>query len=78
MKDNVATVQPESAATPAPRKYRGRLFLKYAGLFVAVVCVALDNRRTGWRLFSQLMFLWSLYLFSLALFPQSVDKLQRD
>ena len=26
---------------PAPRKIRSRLFLKYAGLFVAVVCVAL-------------------------------------
>jgi signal transduction histidine kinase len=41
MKDNVAAPQAELASTPAPRKYRGRLFLKYAGLFVAVVCVAL-------------------------------------
>ena len=34
---------PASADTPAapPRKVRSRLFLKYAGLFVAVVCVAL-------------------------------------
>jgi len=32
---------PRLVGTPVPRKIRSRLFLKYAGLFVAVVCVAL-------------------------------------
>ena len=38
MTDHAATTQ---ADIPNPRKIRSRLFLKYAGLFVAVVCVAL-------------------------------------
>src|SRR6476619_5958652 len=38
MTDNAATAQ---ADMPSRRKIRSRLFLKYAGLFVAVVCVAL-------------------------------------
>jgi len=38
MTDNAATAQ---ADMPGRRKIRSRLFLKYAGLFVAVVCVAL-------------------------------------
>ena len=38
MTDSAATAQ---ADMPSQRKIRSRLFLKYAGLFVAVVCVAL-------------------------------------
>jgi signal transduction histidine kinase len=38
MTDSAATAQ---ADMPSRRKIRSRLFLKYAGLFVAVVCVAL-------------------------------------
>ncbi|MGB8036716.1 MAG: HAMP domain-containing histidine kinase, partial [Pseudolabrys sp.] len=38
MTDGAATAQ---ADMPSRRKIRSRLFLKYAGLFVAVVCVAL-------------------------------------
>jgi len=41
MTDHVAPLQAGTSDTPAPRKVRSRLFLKYAGLFVAVVCVAL-------------------------------------
>ncbi|MGB7780344.1 MAG: GAF domain-containing protein [Pseudolabrys sp.] len=38
MTDYVAPAQPDALA---PRKIRSRLFLKYTGLFVAVVCLAL-------------------------------------
>ncbi|HSP49982.1 MAG TPA: GAF domain-containing protein [Pseudolabrys sp.] len=41
MTDHAAPLQTGTSDTPAPRKIRSRLFLKYAGLFVAVVCVAL-------------------------------------
>src|SRR5450830_841631 len=41
MTDHAAPLQAGTSDTPAPRKVRSRLFLKYAGLFVAVVCVAL-------------------------------------
>jgi len=41
MTDRLASVQAEASGAAAPRKIRSRLFLKYAGLFVAVVCVAL-------------------------------------
>ena len=41
MTDHAAPLQAGTSDTPAPRKIRSRLFLKYAGLFVAVVCVAL-------------------------------------
>lgn len=41
MTDHTAPIQAGLSGTPVPRKIRSRLFLKYAGLFVAVVCVAL-------------------------------------
>ncbi len=41
MMDRTAPAQAEALAAAVPRKIRSRLFLKYAGLFVAVVCVAL-------------------------------------
>src|SRR5450759_1336552 len=41
MTAHAAPLQAGTSDTPAPRKIRSRLFLKYAGLFVAVVCVAL-------------------------------------
>jgi signal transduction histidine kinase len=41
MTDHATPLQAGTSDTPAPRKIRSRLFLKYAGLFVAVVCVAL-------------------------------------
>ena len=41
MTDHTAPDQAETAAPAVPRKVRSRLFLKYAALFVAVVCVAL-------------------------------------
>jgi signal transduction histidine kinase len=42
MTDSAASLQSEKGViASAPRKTRSRLFLKYAGLFVAVVCVAL-------------------------------------
>ena len=41
MTDHAASLQAETSGAPAPRKTRSRLFLKYAALFVAVVCVAL-------------------------------------
>ena len=41
MTDHAAPLQAGTSDTPVPRKIRSRLFLKYAGLFVAVVCVAL-------------------------------------
>ncbi len=41
MTDHAAPLQAEISGDVAPRKTRSRLFLKYAGLFVAVVCVAL-------------------------------------
>ena len=41
MTDHIEPDQAETAAPAAPRKVRSRLFLKYAALFVAVVCVAL-------------------------------------
>ena len=41
MSDHTAPLQVGTAGTPMPRKIRSRLFLKYAGLFVAVVCMAL-------------------------------------
>jgi signal transduction histidine kinase len=41
MTDHPAPVQAGSVGAAMPRKIRSRLFLKYAGLFVAVVCVAL-------------------------------------
>jgi signal transduction histidine kinase len=41
MTDNAAPAQAEASDAAVPRKIRSRLFLKYAGLFVAVVCVAL-------------------------------------
>jgi GAF domain-containing protein/sensor histidine kinase YesM len=41
MTDHAAPLQAEASAAAVPRKVRSRLFLKYAGLFVAVVCLAL-------------------------------------
>jgi two-component system NtrC family sensor kinase len=41
MTDHPASIQTEASGAAVPRKIRSRLFLKYAGLFVAVVCVAL-------------------------------------
>ena len=41
MTDRTAPAQAETSDAAAPRKIHSRLFLKYAGLFVAVVCVAL-------------------------------------
>jgi signal transduction histidine kinase len=41
MTDHTAPLQAETSGAAVPRKTRSRLFLKYAGLFVAVVCVAL-------------------------------------
>jgi signal transduction histidine kinase/HAMP domain-containing protein len=41
MTDHAAPFQADTSNATAPRKIRSRLFLKYAGLFVAVVCVAL-------------------------------------
>ena len=41
MTDRTAPIQAESPGVAMPRKVRSRLFLKYAGLFVAVVCLAL-------------------------------------
>jgi signal transduction histidine kinase len=41
MTDRAAADQAEASDAAVPRKIRSRLFLKYAGLFVAVVCVAL-------------------------------------
>jgi signal transduction histidine kinase len=41
MTDHAATQRAETSGADVPRKSRSRLFLKYAGLFVAVVCVAL-------------------------------------
>ena len=41
MTDRTAPLQAETSDVAVPRKIRSRLFLKYAGLFVAVVCVAL-------------------------------------
>ncbi len=42
MTDSAASLQSEKVADASvPRNIRSRLFLKYAGLFVAVVCVAL-------------------------------------
>jgi signal transduction histidine kinase/HAMP domain-containing protein len=41
MTDHAAPFQADTSNAAAPRKIRSRLFLKYAGLFVAVVCVAL-------------------------------------
>jgi signal transduction histidine kinase len=39
--DHTAPAQAAASGAAVPRKIRSRLFLKYAGLFVAVVCVAL-------------------------------------
>jgi signal transduction histidine kinase len=39
--DRAASLQAETPDVAVPRKIRSRLFLKYAGLFVGVVCVAL-------------------------------------
>ena len=41
MMDRTAPAPAEASGAAVPRKIRSRLFLKYAGLFVAVVCVAL-------------------------------------
>jgi signal transduction histidine kinase len=41
MRDRPVPVQAETTDAAVPPKVRSRLFLKYAGLFVAVVCVAL-------------------------------------
>ena len=41
MTDRAAVDQIEASGAAVPRKVRSRLFLKYAGLFVAVVCLAL-------------------------------------
>ena len=41
MTDRTAAIESGTSDASAPRKTRSRLFLKYAGLFVAVVCVAL-------------------------------------
>jgi signal transduction histidine kinase len=41
MMDRTAPAKAEASGAAVPRKIRSRLFLKYAGLFVAVVCVAL-------------------------------------
>src|ERR1039457_1572281 len=41
MTDHPASIKTEASGAAVPRKIRSRLFLKYAGLFVAVVCVAL-------------------------------------
>ena len=41
MTDRAAPLQTETTGAALPQKIRSRLFLKYAGLFVAVVCVAL-------------------------------------
>ena len=41
MTDRAAPAQTGTSNAAVPRKIRSRLFLKYAGLFVAVVCVAL-------------------------------------
>ena len=41
MTDRAAPIPSELSGAPAGRKVRSRLFVKYAGLFVAVVCVAL-------------------------------------
>jgi signal transduction histidine kinase len=41
MTDRTASIQAGSSDASVPPKIRSRLFLKYAGLFVAVVCVAL-------------------------------------
>ncbi len=41
MTDHAAQAQAEISDAVVPRKVRSRLFLKYAGLFVAVVCLAL-------------------------------------
>jgi hypothetical protein len=41
MTDRPAPDQAEASDAARPRKIRSRLFLKYAGLFVGVVCVAL-------------------------------------
>ena len=41
MTDHTAPAQAETSDAVVPRKVRSRLFLKYAGLFVAVVCLAL-------------------------------------
>ena len=41
MTDHTAPLQAGTSGAAVPRKTRSRLFLKYAGLFVAVVCVAL-------------------------------------
>ena len=41
MTDRTAPAEAGSVGAAVPRKIRSRLFLKYAGLFVAVVCVAL-------------------------------------
>jgi signal transduction histidine kinase len=41
MTDRTAPLQAEASDAAVPQKTRSRLFLKYAGLFVAVVCVAL-------------------------------------
>lgn len=41
MTDHAATQRAGASGADVPRKTRSRLFLKYAGLFVAVVCVAL-------------------------------------
>src|ERR1017187_9065039 len=41
MTDHPASIKPEASGAAVPRKIRSRLFLKYAALFVAVVCVAL-------------------------------------
>ena len=41
MTDRMAPAQAGAFGAAVPRKIRSRLFLKYAGLFVAVVCVAL-------------------------------------
>jgi signal transduction histidine kinase len=41
MNDHTAPIQAKSPGGTMPRKVRSRLFLKYAALFVAVVCLAL-------------------------------------
>ena len=41
MTDRTAPIEGETSDASVPRKLRSRLFLKYAALFVAVVCVAL-------------------------------------
>ena len=41
MTDRAAADQTDASDAAVPRKVRSRLFLKYAGLFVAVVCLAL-------------------------------------